>query len=324
MSPNPDIREQCAWCLGNIAGDGADLRDYILSLNALSPLLANITQAASLSILRNCTWTLSNFCRGKPQPDLNSIAPAIPILSQLIQSEYDQEAMVDATWAFSYLSDGDDQRIQAVIDAGLLPSLVKMISSQNTNVVIPALRTIGNIVSGNDKQTQAVINANCLIPLSNLLVHSKKSIRKETCWVLSNIAAGTTEQLNCLFSVPDLLPRVLHQLSIATEWDVRKEAAWVICNIVTSSKRQRLMHLLELGIIQPLCDLLNVGEPKIILIALDAIEVLLKATEGGQRGDSTRCTALIEEAGGTEQLEKLQEHENTKVYERAVQILGTF
>ena len=38
-SPEADVREQAVWALGNIAGDSPDLRDYVLSKNALIPLV---------------------------------------------------------------------------------------------------------------------------------------------------------------------------------------------------------------------------------------------------------------------------------------------
>jgi hypothetical protein len=63
-------------------------------------------------------------------------------------------------------------------------------------VLVPALRTVGNIVTGDDNQTQIVINCNALPYLLNLLTTSpKKSIKKEACWTISNITAGTKAQI---------------------------------------------------------------------------------------------------------------------------------
>lgn len=59
-------------------------------------------------------------------------------------------------------------------------------------VLVPALRTVGNIVTGNDMQTQVIINCGALQSLLNLLMNNhKKSIKKESCWTISNITAGT-------------------------------------------------------------------------------------------------------------------------------------
>jgi hypothetical protein len=64
-----DVREQAVWALGNIAGDSPKCRDFVLEAGALRPLLSLLNEHHKISMVRNATWTLSNFCRGKnPQP----------------------------------------------------------------------------------------------------------------------------------------------------------------------------------------------------------------------------------------------------------------
>ncbi|MBA0743770.1 hypothetical protein Gogos_006424 [Gossypium gossypioides] len=152
-SPTDDVREQAVWALGNVAGDSPKCRDLVLGHGALVPLLAQFNEHAKLSMLRNATWTLSNFCRGKPQPSFEQTKPALPALERLINSN-DEEVLTDACWALSYLSDGTNDKIQAVIEAGVCPRLIELLLHPSPTVLIPALRTVGNIVTGDDMQTQ--------------------------------------------------------------------------------------------------------------------------------------------------------------------------
>ncbi|KAI9619708.1 hypothetical protein H4Q26_014090 [Puccinia striiformis f. sp. tritici PST-130] len=259
-----DVREQAVWALGNIAGDSPACRDYVLDQGALAPLLALLNENHKLSMLRNATWTLSNFCRGKnPQPNWELISPALSVLTKLIYS-MDDEVLIDACWAISYLSDGSNDKIQTVIESGVVRRLVDLLMHPSTAVQTPALRSVGNIVTGDDLQTQVVIASGALAALLSLLSSSKDGIRKEACWTISNITAGSPHQIQAVIEA-GIIPPLINILQNA-DFKTKKEAAWAISNATSGglAEPQQIRFLVENGCIKPLCDLLKALDNKII------------------------------------------------------------
>ncbi|KAH9605589.1 hypothetical protein KSS87_016327 [Heliosperma pusillum] len=325
-SSSGDVREQAVWALGNIAGDSPKCRDLVLSHGALMALLAQFNEHAKLSMLRNATWTLSNFCRGKPQPPFNQVSPALPALERLIHSN-DDEILTDACWALSYLSDGTNDKIQAVIEAKVCPRLVELLLHPSPSVLIPALRTVGNIVTGDDLQTQCIIDHQSLPCLFNLLTQNhKKSIKKEACWTISNITAGTKDQIQTVIEAGIVGPLV-HLLQNA-EFDIKKEAAWAISNATSGGSHDQIKYMVSQGCIKPLCDLLACPDPRVVTVCLEGLENILKvgdaAKNAGTTGNANVFAQAIEEADGLEKIENLQTHDNNEIYEKAVKLLETY
>ena len=124
-------------------------------------------------------------------------------------------------------------------------------------MLVPALRTVGNIVTGNDIQTQVIINCGALACLLQLLqANHKKSIKKEACWTISNITAGTKDQIQAVIDstiIPPLISLLAH-----AEFDIKKEAAWAISNATSGGTADQIRYLVHQGAIKPLCDLLTV------------------------------------------------------------------
>lgn len=56
------VAEQCAWALGNVAGEGEELRNVLLSQGALVPL-AKIMLPNKGSIVTTAAWALSNLIK---------------------------------------------------------------------------------------------------------------------------------------------------------------------------------------------------------------------------------------------------------------------
>jgi hypothetical protein len=326
QSPSLEVVEQCVWALGNIAGDSPKCRDYILGLNAVQPLVAVIMSAqAKVTTRRNAVWALSNLCRGKPLPETAHVLPIVPVLASILEHQPDEEMLQDACWALSYLSDGPNDRIEMVLNSGVLGKLVQLLGSSDAKTLVPALRTVGNIVTGNDKQTQAVLNAGALSFAPTLLKHAKKNVRKEVVWMISNITAGTEEQIQTVIAA-EVLPLVLQQLKSA-EFEVKREAAWAVSNISSGGTADHIGYLVHIGCIPPVCDLLELPDVKIVSVALETLDNILacgnQLVDRGFFGENP-FVPIAYDCGGVQKVEELQHHTKTEIYEHAVALLEKY
>ena len=322
-SQDEELREQATWAIGNIAGDGAKFRDLVLHNGVMNPLLQIlVSPTAKTSMLRNATWTLSNLCRGRPSPRFADIAPSLPVLARLIHSS-DNEVVIDASWALSYISDGSEENIQAVIDSGITSKMVQLLGHSNTSIQTPALRTVGNIVTGSDSQTQHMLDLGILPYLYQLLSSPRKSLRKESCWTVSNITAGNAQQTQLAINT-NIVPQLI-KLMTSGEFEVKKEAAWALSNATTWKQTDQIRYLVQAGCIKPFVDLLTVKDSKLIGVTLEAIENILYTGERLSKANGINpFLSIVEEAEGIDRLEELQQHENEDIYKKAVRILENY
>ena len=212
----------------------------------------------------------------------------MPILAKLVYS-LDDEVLIDACWAISYLSDGSNDKIQAVIEASIPRRLVELLMHSSTSVQTPALRSVGNIVTGDDVQTQVIINSGALPALLSLLSSTKDGIRKEACWAISNATSGGLQ------------------------------------------KPQQIRYLVSCGAIKPLCDLLACPDNKIVQVALDGLDNILKIGEmdkqssnaGGEQ-EINRYALFIEEFHGMEKIHDCQNNANEEIYMKAYNMIEKY
>ena len=208
-------------------------------------------------------------------------------------------------------------------ESGVTMRLVELLMHPSSAVQTSALHAVGNIVTGDDLQTQVVLDCGALPCLLSLL--SSDSLRKEACWALSNINAGNVDQIQQVIDA-NLIPPLIYLLSRA-KFDVKKEAAWAIATATSGGTPEQIEYLVSCGCIPPLCELLTVSDNKIVTVALESLENILKVGKTAMREKSlpeNPCAQHVENAGGLDKIDQLQQHEDTTIYIRSLKILERY
>ena len=139
----------------------------------------------------------------------------------------------------------------------------------------------------------------------------------------------------------DIFPTLIHFLSSA-EFDIRKEAAWAVSNATSGGSPDQLIQLVRMGkllpsiyrfdtefqpaisplhfsgCIKPLCDLLEVKDNKVVTVALEALENILRVGEHAKQGEFNEMATLVDEADGVNKIQALQYHASEGIIRRLI------
>lgn len=111
--------------------------------------------------------------------------------------------------------------------------------------------------------------------MNQIIYHKKKTVRKEVCWSLSNITAGTPTQIQvCLDQ--GIIDKLIHIL-INDHVEIKKEAVWAVSNCTAGATFEQFVTLVQKGILKALAMTLKMKEARVLAVALEGIENILKS-----------------------------------------------
>lgn len=110
------------------------------------------------------------------------------------------------------------------------------------------------------------------------------------------------------------------------DYKVRKEVAWAITNATTGGTAEQIMYIFNCGSIKPLCEFLSTNDARMITVALNGIENMLKTGEKVKDANNgvNPVALAIEQCDGLDKIEYLQSHENTDIYQKVFYIIETY
>eukprot|EP01129_Flabellula_baltica_P016827 TRINITY_DN9141_c0_g1_i1.p1 TRINITY_DN9141_c0_g1~~TRINITY_DN9141_c0_g1_i1.p1 ORF type:complete len:507 (-),score=90.01 TRINITY_DN9141_c0_g1_i1:9-1529(-) len=322
-SDDKELSKQCIWALGNIAGESIENRDLLLKEGALSALLCAIEKhTGEEELIEHSVWTISNFCRNNP--NLNSIASCIPVMANLLETYISIDTLSDIYWAFSYITTDNNDACIEVMKYLNITRLIDVLSGNMKAVIVPVLRTMGNLVSGDSETTLYLINNFEYTRAITKLFQTteKRNLLKESCWTLSNIATEL-EAINQFMQYKTL--EVLYSRYHSLHTELREEIGFVVANVGLVGEDSHIRYLVECKGLEIYLDLFNSTDDTLVLTLLGALQRIFEAgTRAVTEGAGNPYCLKLEEIDGLSTLEDLQEHRNEEIYTKAIDILESF
>ncbi|CAG2172814.1 unnamed protein product [Oppiella nova] len=267
-SPHEDVQEQAVWALGNIAGDSPECRDYVLSNSALMPLLQLLSKSSRISMTRNAVYALCCLCRGNNPPvKFETVSPCLPVLARLL-FHCDSDVLNDACCALSYLSDGPNEKIQAVMDAGVCRRLVELLKYCDNEVGSNVLKVLSSTT-----ERPAMVSESESFPIQELL-HSVVSNGLLIDSVIENLSSKDENTFYALRVIGNIVlwgesyTQIVLQSGVLRKFvallqhhspKVQREAAFTVSNISAGNYSQ-IQAVIDANLMPVIVELLYMGD----------------------------------------------------------------
>jgi len=120
-------------------------------------------------------------------------------VEHFLKSDQAEDTTIHNMWTLAAITNGSESQIKEVLGMDIGDVLLACLNSKNYRLLIPTLKTIGNIFAGEDEDSQILLNTGIIGGLYHCLENEHHIVRKNAAWVYSNILAGTQDQVQEVF-----------------------------------------------------------------------------------------------------------------------------
>eukprot|EP00730_Choanoeca_flexa_P011567 TRINITY_DN27111_c0_g1_i1.p1 TRINITY_DN27111_c0_g1~~TRINITY_DN27111_c0_g1_i1.p1 ORF type:complete len:521 (+),score=188.92 TRINITY_DN27111_c0_g1_i1:56-1618(+) len=201
----------------------------------------------------------------------------VPKLVEFLGRNEYPELQYEAAWALTNIASGTSDQTRVVVQAGAVPYLIKMLSSNDDSVQDQAVWCIGNIAGDGPDLRDMILAAGILQPLLTML-HSpiKLELKRNATWVLSNLCRGKNPQPSFEMLQP-AIPTLI-QLIHDEDDDTVGDALWAV-SYLSDGDARKIQALVDSGALPRLVAMLSRPVVKLQMPAVRALGNIATGTD---------------------------------------------
>ncbi len=160
---------------------------------------------------------------------------ALPILIRCLSRHYNHDLQFEAAWALTNLACGNTQQTSQIVEAGAIPSLLRLLKSPSLKVAEQSIWTFGNIICDGPDLRDCAIKSGIIPALLSLIrPNTPWTILKTTTWVLACLCAHRNWPNQITVDMASEILPAFRILVHHKDEQVSIEAAQGLCNLTFS------------------------------------------------------------------------------------------
>ncbi|GBG33072.1 Importin subunit alpha [Hondaea fermentalgiana] len=208
------VRDQAAWALGNMAAENQSVREELIRVGVIPPLVILLREPHSpeaIRVKRTAAWALCNLARGDQTSGKPFFSAAAHLaLVEILESYTDQAlregfqsdagALIsEVLWTLTFLSAKEPTLCIILVHQKILTHLVRLFTAckGELSICIPSLRALANLIplrlESPPGREASLVTAVCQQPgfldtLQSMMVEGESAARvREAIWTVANL-----------------------------------------------------------------------------------------------------------------------------------------